>query len=126
MPSHRPQFALAAGVYRYRLLTINSSKVLTLCGAGGLAVGSSQEAVGLVDGVEQPYTTGRLFNVTDLEGELVLEAGGAATAGDLGKCGANGKIVVEASAATKTVDTLGVFIDTSSGDTAKVRFAFGE
>jgi len=88
------------------LVKVNSSGLLVNAGAGDVPLGWVQDA-----GVSGDYLA--VYEVGPIS---PLIAGGAITTGDYVKCGASGKVVVEATASTPTAFTIGQAFDTTAAD----------
>lgn len=117
-------YPTGAALKRYRLVTVNSSRELVHCASGGIVVGSLQEG----STVDDVFAAGIDVSPCEVEPgkEALLEAGEALTPGWMFKAGAyggdDGYIVRDA---TKTVDTLGLVLQTATAAGQKVRVVYG-
>ncbi len=113
-------YKLSAALSRYRLVTTDANGLLAYCGAGGVAVGSLQEAA-----PDNSFPSGSIVEPAEIESgeEALLEAGEALAVNDMFKAGANG---VAAKDATKSVDTLGKVLQAATAAGQKVRVVYGK
>ena len=88
------------------LVKLDTNGCVVLAGAGDAPLGF------VYDGIADDA----LGAVEELRGKMQLVAGGAITAGDYVKAGANGKVVAEAVPATPTEFTIGQALNTAAAD----------
>lgn len=122
--AQKASVTLASTCYRFRGVTVDANNKGVLVGAGGVAVGTIQGAVFRNASNESAYAAGANLDLENCSGEQMMEAGGAFTCADFLKWGTGGKLVVEASATTRTVNTVAIARQTSSGDGAIVKVFF--
>ena len=112
-------YKLSASLKRYRFVTVAAGQ-LGYCGAGGMAIGSLQEAA-----PDNTFPASSIVSPEEIEPgkEAEIEAGEVLAVDDLFACGADG---VAAKEAAKTLNTLGKVIRGAAAPGAIARVVYGK
>ena len=113
----RPTYVAHETLYRWRLVTANADKEAALATATAIPVGALLEAA-----PSDTYASGSNVVATPLlpGSQMRLCAGAAINAGEFVKHSTAGKIVAESDVDAATINTIGIALETASGDNAVI------
>lgn len=104
--------------------TITMNKPVALSAANTVVIATANNYVGVAmpddaiaaKNAAEQYVSGDLLNVSLRGRVMTLEAGGVFAVGNFVKLGTGGKVVVEATAGTMTVNTIGIALEVGADE----------